>query len=212
MDPRQINHDPEPIRLFESDFLEFFSHITPTVVVMVWLPVVAFFLWRSVMAWIGLAGPESVFGGFLLGVFLWTLLEYTLHRFVFHFEPSGPRAQRIFFLFHGVHHAQPQCKTRLVMPPVVSIPLAVIVYGLVYLVLNVYLKLPHWVDPVMAGIISGYLAYDLTHYATHHLPMRRGILKALKRHHLRHHYNTPEQRFGVSSALWDLVFGTLPKD
>jgi sterol desaturase/sphingolipid hydroxylase (fatty acid hydroxylase superfamily) len=52
----------------------------------------------------------------------------------------------------------------------------------------------------------------LTHYATHHFPMRRGILKFLKRYHMQHHYKTPDQRFGVSSPLWDVVFGTFPKE
>jgi sterol desaturase/sphingolipid hydroxylase (fatty acid hydroxylase superfamily) len=212
MDQLKINHDPEPIRLFKSDFLEFFSHITPTVVVLVWVPVVAFFLWRALSAWGERATPGGVAGGFVLGLFLWTMIEYTMHRFVFHYHPKGPFQERVFFLFHGVHHAQPQCKTRLVMPPAVSIPLALVVFGLVYLAFAVGLRLPHWVDPVMAGIIAGYLVYDLTHYATHHLAMRRGVLKALKRHHLKHHYNTPEMRYGVSSPLWDVVFRTLPRD
>jgi sterol desaturase/sphingolipid hydroxylase (fatty acid hydroxylase superfamily) len=212
MDQLKINHDPEPIRLFQSDFLEFFSHITPTVVVLVWVPVVAFFLWRALSAWGERATPGSVAAGVLVGLFLWTLIEYTMHRFVFHYHPKGPFQERVFFLFHGVHHAQPQCKTRLVMPPAVSIPLALVVFGLAHLIFAAGLRLPHWVDPVMAGILAGYLVYDLTHYATHHLAMRRGVLKALKRHHLKHHYNTPEKRYGVSSPLWDVVFGTLPRD
>jgi sterol desaturase/sphingolipid hydroxylase (fatty acid hydroxylase superfamily) len=57
----------------------------------------------------------------------------------------------------------------------------------------------------------GYLIYDITHYATHHFPMRGKVLKFLKRYHMQHHYKTPDQRFGVSSPLWDWVFGTLPR-
>ena len=45
-----------------------------------------------------------------------------------------------------------------------------------------------------------------------HFPMRKGVPKFLKRYHLQHHYKTPEQRFGVSSPLWDLVLGTKPMD
>ena len=212
MDHLQIDHSPEPIRLFRSDFLEFFSHISPVAVVVVWVPVVCLFLWRAVTASGHRASLGGVAGGVLIGLFSWTLLEYTLHRFVFHFRPRGPRQERLLFLFHGVHHVQPQCKTRLVMPPAVSIPLALIVFGLVYAVFAVGLGLPRWVDPVMAGIIAGYLVYDLTHYATHHLAMRRGVFKSLKRYHLQHHYNTPGRRFGVSSPLWDVVFGTFPRD
>ena len=60
------------------------------------------------------------------------------------------------------------------------------------------------------GFMFGYLVYDLTHYATHHFPMRSGVLKALKRHHMQHHYKTPNLRYGVSSPFWDIVFRTLP--
>jgi sterol desaturase/sphingolipid hydroxylase (fatty acid hydroxylase superfamily) len=119
--------------------------------------------------------------------------------------------ERVTFLFHGIHHAQPQCKTRLVMPPVVSIPMALLFYGLFSLVLSKLIGASLRVAPVFAGFISGYLAYDLTHYATHHLPMRKGFGKFLKRYHNQHHYKTPNQRFGVSSPLWDIVFGTKPE-
>jgi sterol desaturase/sphingolipid hydroxylase (fatty acid hydroxylase superfamily) len=67
------------------------------------------------------------------------------------------------------------------------------------------------VDPLFAGFILGYLAYDLIHYATHHFMMRKGALKFLKRYHMQHHYKTPDRRFGVSSPLWDMVFGTMPQ-
>jgi sterol desaturase/sphingolipid hydroxylase (fatty acid hydroxylase superfamily) len=58
--------------------------------------------------------------------------------------------------------------------------------------------------------VAGYLLYDMTHYAAHHLPMRSGYLKFLKRYHIMHHYRTPNARFGVSSPLWDYVFRTAP--
>ena len=119
--------------------------------------------------------------------------------------------ERIAFLFHGVHHAQPQCKTRLVMPPVVSIPLAALFFGLFYLVFAVIFKAPQLIAPVFSGFIIGYLIYDLTHYATHHFAMRAGYAKYIKRYHMQHHYKTPDKRFGVSSPLWDMVFNTKPE-
>lgn len=205
-----VDHSNTPIRLFKSDFLEFFTHISPLAVVVLWLPVVVFFFARPILT----AGRLEWFVpvGFLLGLFLWTLLEYLLHRFLFHFPARGALQERISFLFHGVHHAQPQCKTRLVMPPAVSIPMAALMYGLLYLLLAVLFGLPQWVAPLTSGLLLGYLIYDLTHYATHHFPMRSGYAKFLKRYHLRHHYKTPNQRFGVSSPLWDWVFGTMPAE
>jgi sterol desaturase/sphingolipid hydroxylase (fatty acid hydroxylase superfamily) len=205
-----IDHSDQPIRLFKSDFLEFFTHITPLAVVIIWLPVIIWLLWRSIQEY-----NAAYFRGYiplciLFGIFFWTFAEYTLHRFVFHYHPSSAGLKRLVFLFHGIHHAQPQCKTRLVMPPAVSVPMAFIFYGLFYGVVGVLLGSRQGVEPLLMGFMTGYLIYDLIHYATHHFPMRGGALKFLKRYHMQHHYKTPDRRFGVSSPLWDKVFGTLP--
>jgi sterol desaturase/sphingolipid hydroxylase (fatty acid hydroxylase superfamily) len=210
MDHIVIDHSDIPIRLFKSDFLEFFTHIHPAVVVVIWLPVGIFFLVRGILNWATPMAALWIPITFLAGAFFWTFTEYTLHRFVFHFRPRNPAQERIVFLFHGIHHAQPQCKTRLVMPPVVSVPLALVAYGLFLLVISRLLGLPQAVAPAFSGFVAGYLAYDMTHYATHHIPMRAGYLKFLKRNHMMHHYKTPNMRFGVTSNLWDVVFGTLP--
>lgn len=212
MNHTEINHSAEPIRLFKSDFLEFFTHIHPAVVVAIWLPVSGYFLAMSIIA----APPGTpawhIPAGFAAGIFVWTLTEYLVHRFVFHYEPRSEPMKRFFFLFHGVHHAQPQCKTRLVMPPAVSIPGAILVYGALSLIVGTVLGAPHWVAPVFSGFVLGYLVYDIIHYATHHLPMYGRLMKYLKRYHMLHHFKTPEQRYGVSSPLWDVVFGTVPRE
>jgi sterol desaturase/sphingolipid hydroxylase (fatty acid hydroxylase superfamily) len=206
--PIDASREAEPIRLFKSDFLEFFTHITPATVIGFWLPIAVVLLVYAVMTVPGSAFPWYIPLGFIIGLFLWTLAEYTLHRFLFHHHPTTPRQERIFFLFHGIHHAQPQVKTRLVMPFPVAIPLAAVFFGLFYLILAVLLKSPQWVTPLMAGFLIGYLAYDLTHYATHHFPMRSGYAKYIKRYHMQHHYKDPDTRFGVSSPVWDWVFRT----
>ena len=122
----KLNHDEEPIRLFKSDFLEFFTHITPTVVTIIWTPIILVALYMAFTTVpAGVSGLYLPFA-FVLGMFLWTLLEYTMHRFVFHMPPRTPTMEKISYLFHGIHHVQPACKVRLVMPPVVSLPLAVV--------------------------------------------------------------------------------------
>lgn len=204
----KISRDDEPIRLFESDVLEFFTHIHPAVIVVIWLPVSVYAFVRSAI------DPRVGWGGIvigaLLGLVIWTLAEYTLHRFVFHFKPRTPWQERLSFLFHGVHHAQPRSKTRLVMPPAVSVPLGLVFYGLFVLIVGRLLGAPGWIAPLFGGFTVGYLAYDITHYATHHFRMDRGYLKWVRQHHMRHHAQTPDQRFGVSSPIWDYVFGTEP--
>ena len=207
--PMDTSRTSESIRLFNSDFLEFFTHISPVTVLVMWVPVIILLFAHAVVNAPGTAFPWYIPLGALAGVLLWTLTEYTLHRFLFHYKPRTPRLERLFFLFHGVHHAQPQDKTRLVMPLPVSIPLALLFYGLFTLVVAEWLKAPQWVNPLMGGFVFGYLSYDMIHYATHHFPMRSPVAKYLKRHHMMHHYKDSDTRFGVSSPLWDKVFGTM---
>ena len=207
--PIDTSRESQSIRLFKSDFMEFFTHISPATILGFWLPIVVLLLVYAILTAPDLAFPVTIPLGFLFGLFLWTFAEYTLHRFLFHHKPATPRQERIFFLFHGIHHAQPQDKTRLVMPFPVSIPLALGFYGLFYLILGVLLKAPQWVNPLVAGFMVGYLVYDLTHYATHHFTMRSGYAKYLKRYHMAHHYKNPDSRYGVSSPLWDWVFRTV---
>ena len=209
MDTLNINHSQEPMRLFRSDFFERFTHTHPVVVLILWLPVVFFFLGRAITEAARVGGAWCIPVGFLIGLFAWSFTEYTLHRWAFHFQPRTPWQEKIAFLVHGVHHDQPQLKTRLVMPPVVSVPLALLFYGIFRLVVNVVLGAPYWFAPLFAGFVAGYVIYDMTHYATHHLPMRWGILKILKRQHMMHHYKTPDRCYGVTSPLWDIVFGTM---
>ena len=205
----EIIHDDTPVRLFKSDFLEFFTHISPVTVVIIWLPVAVYFTWSAVD---NLRGKDGWFipAAVLLGLFLWTISEYLLHRFLFHFKPRTPQQERMSFLFHGVHHAQPQCKTRLVMPIALSIPLAAVFFLLFSLIFGSLLGVLTWVGPLFSGFLVGYLIYDLTYYATHHFPMRSGYAKYIKRYHMQHHYKTPDARFGVSSPAWDYVFRTMP--
>jgi sterol desaturase/sphingolipid hydroxylase (fatty acid hydroxylase superfamily) len=202
--------DVAPIRLFKSDLLEFFTHIHPGAVVALWLPVILGFL-----AWAAAAPApgRAVFipACWVTGVFLWTLVEYCLHRFLFHYEARTEAGRRIFYLFHGVHHAQPMCKSRLVMPFVLSIPLGLLFYGAFDLVVGVIAGRSAWVAPLFAGIVSGYLAYDMMHYASHHFRLKSPLLKAIRKSHMQHHGSTHDMRFGVSSPLWDYVFGTMPR-
>ena len=202
--------DDAPIRLFESDFLEFFTHIHPAVVLALWVPVIGGFLYRSVTE--PFPG-RAVFIPVCLaaGLLLWTLVEYTLHRFVFHFEPKTERQRRLAYLFHGVHHAQPMCKSRLVMPLALSIPLGALFLGLFQLLFAALLGRSQWIAPLYAGLLSGYVSYDMIHYASHHFRLKSRVLKAIRRSHMQHHGSTHDKRFGVTSPLWDYVFGTMPE-
>jgi sterol desaturase/sphingolipid hydroxylase (fatty acid hydroxylase superfamily) len=179
----------ESIRLFENDLLERLSHVHPLTPLVFWGPVALWLLWQGITT--HALGMPAVAALAVAGVFTWTLTEYGLHR----------------FLFHGNHHEDPKDKTRLVMPPAGAIPIMAVLYLLFRAVLPAA-----WLEVFTAFFIVGYLVYDYIHYATHHFPMRNPVAKYLKHYHLRHHYAGQAGRYGVSSPLWDLVFGTRPAE
>jgi dihydroceramide fatty acyl 2-hydroxylase len=191
-------------RMFKSDLLEFFSRIHPVSPFVVWLPVVAFFIRRCI-----LRADVRLHTGLALGVlglFLWTLAEYLLHRYVFHWINDSAAGKRIHFLLHGVHHDFPQDRDRLVMPIGASAPIAVVVYGVFYLLVGSYT----YAEPTYIGFVLGYLIYDGSHFAIHHYNFQAGWFRSLKRHHMLHHHLDRAGGFGVSSPLWDLVFRSMP--
>src|ERR1019366_5651795 len=143
----------ETCRMFESDFLERFSRIHPATPFVVWVPVAGFFLVRSALRHD--AGPLTMTAMFLLGMFAWTLAEYVLHKFVFHWTSETPAGKRIHFLLHGVHHEYPSDKDRLVMPLLPRVPLAIVFYSLFTFALGRAIG-----EPFFAGFVVGYLFYD----------------------------------------------------
>ncbi|MFO0676466.1 MAG: sterol desaturase family protein [Polyangiaceae bacterium] len=191
-------------RMFESDFIEWFSRIHPATPFVAWLPVIGFLIYRTVLA--GSVPLPAAVGLFVAGIFIWSIAEYVLHRWVFHWVNDTSWGRRIHFLLHGVHHDFPNDKDRLVMPLGASIPMAMIFFFVFRLVLGATR-----VEPFFAGFILGYLAYDGTHYAIHHFKQTTRVGKWLRRHHMLHHHADHHGGFGVSSPLWDYVFRTIPE-
>jgi 4-hydroxysphinganine ceramide fatty acyl 2-hydroxylase len=198
-----VSNKNETVRMFESDFMEFFSRVHPVTPLALYLPVVGYMLyvslWRQHLSFVAVAAL------FLLGVLLWTLIEYLIHRYIFHYEPKTRWGKQLHFVIHGVHHDYPNDARRLVMPPVISIPLAFLFFGLFLLIFG------SLAPAVFAGLVFGYLCYDMLHYATHHLAMKRGMWLWLKQYHLRHHFKDDHVGYGISSPLWDYVFRTTRK-
>jgi sterol desaturase/sphingolipid hydroxylase (fatty acid hydroxylase superfamily) len=189
--------------MFENDFLERFSRIHPATVFVVWIPVAALFLGRSVVRHDVPLGAIAAL--FVTGAFTWSLSEYVLHRWVFHWTNDTPWGKRVHFLLHGVHHDFPNDKDRLVMPLPTSVPLAVIFYSLFHFTMGAAAA-----GPFFAGFTIGYLFYDGTHYFVHHFTPKSRWGKFLRKHHMTHHFADHDGGFGVSSPLWDYVFRTLP--
>ncbi len=189
------------VRIFASDALETMTHISWRLVLAVWVPVILALLAASHRGF-GV-GLRSAAGLWLGGLVLWTLVEYLLHRFFFHTRPKGPAAIRLHFLAHGIHHLDPFDGTRLVFPPVAGAMIAAVLFLLMDLVLPTGAACA-----LMAGLLTGYLVYDMSHYVSHHGRIRDPWFRFLHRYHAAHHHRDPDALYGVSSPLWDLVFRT----
>ncbi|XP_064885025.1 fatty acid 2-hydroxylase isoform X2 [Columba livia] len=217
-------HQPvdRPIRLFHSDFLESLSKTAWYVVIVVWVPVVLYLSWVS---YTSLAqGNTRLFSSFtteysipvhkyffpfifLVGMFLWSLLEYLIHRFVFHMKPPASNYYLItlHFLLHGQHHKSPFDSSRLVFPPVPASLVIGFFYGVLQLLLPEVLGLS-----VFVGGLCGYVIYDMMHYYLHYGSPKKGTyLYGLKAYHVKHHFEHQKSGFGISTRFWDRPFRTL---
>ena len=196
-----ISNKDETVQMFENRFLERFTRIHYSVPLFIFVPVIIYCFYR--IFWIENTGILNSIGFILIGLFIWTLTEYVLHRFLFHWMPPGKLGERMHFVFHGVHHDYPSDSKRLVMVPTISIPLAALFFFLFKFLLGNIL-----VFPFFAGFLMGYLFYDMTHYAIHHFNFKGKFWLDLKQYHMLHHYKDMNNGYGVSSKFWDLIFRT----
>ena len=201
MSKNYISNKDETVRMFENDFLEALSRIHWSVPLYVFIPIISFFIYISIVEY-QLDGL-NIITLFISGIFVWTFTEYFLHRFVFHYEPKSKWGKKLHFIMHGVHHDYPKDSKRLVMPPSVSLPLATLFYFFFLLIIGNPL-----LNPFFAGFLTGYLIYDITHYAIHHFSIKSKFWLQIKNYHSKHHYMDENKGFGVSQPLWDYVFRT----
>jgi 4-hydroxysphinganine ceramide fatty acyl 2-hydroxylase len=152
----------------------------------------------------GLIGIVNFIIFFILGAFSFTLLEYVMHRFLYHLAPTTEKRKKLQYTLHGVHHDHPNDKERLAMPPAASVVIAVLLYLLFRWVLG------HNVFGFIPGFLLGYSLYLFIHYSVHIFAPPKNFLRKLWVHHGIHHYKQPERAYGVSTPLWDYVFGTMP--
>ncbi len=189
---------PQQLRLFRSDWLERFTVITPAGFLATWFCILALVLWLS---WGRASVPASVALA-LLGLVLWSLYEYAMHRFLFHMRMRTNAGRWLLFVMHGNHHVNPNDRHRNLMPPVASMMLC----GSVWLAL--LLIAGSLGSVIFLGFGLGYVIYDSVHYACHQLPVRGRLMKQLRRHHIRHHHTGHDGNYAITAIFWDRLFGT----
>lgn len=188
-------------RLFENPILEAVTKTHPLVIWGMYIPIMAYMLYHanSALVFTGL----QVFTTWVLGILSWTVFEYIAHRFLFHMTPETETGKKIAYIIHGNHHHYPRDKQRLFMPAVPSLLVASLLFSMQYLIMG---ELAFMFFP---GFLLGYLIYGSMHYAIHAWNPPFKFMKPLWRNHHLHHYKDQDRGFGVSTTIWDRVFGTM---
>lgn len=138
------------------------------------------------------------------GFISWEVLEYVLHRFVFHLDVRREYFRRLIYYAHLSHHENPAAADKLFASLWLSLPIASLYF------VTVWALTGSWAAAVYlwSGLVAGYLCYEWLHYQAHHGRPRLAVFRYLKKYHLLHHHATPDLRFGVSSPVFDYLFRT----
>lgn len=199
-------HNKGQARLFKSGYLEYLTKTHPLVIWSLYLPIIGLMLYYS-NAYLHLE-TQPIILVFLAGMFVWTFFEYMIHRFAFHHITETERGKKFIYLIHGNHHEYPRDKERLFMPPVPSLIIASGFFGLFWGIGHLA-GITSFTFSFFPGFLLGYLMYGSMHYAIHAWAPPFKWMKPLWRNHHLHHYKDTQMGFGVSSTLWDHVFGTM---
>jgi sterol desaturase/sphingolipid hydroxylase (fatty acid hydroxylase superfamily) len=191
-------------KLYKNKFIEFLSKAPFGVPHTMWVIVALLFIWFSIAradlslittVWVCIAGALT-----------WTFAEYVIHRFMYHTETNSKNVLDFQMGMHGYHHNYPKDPERLAMPPIPGLALGALFFGFFYIIMGVYAV------AFFPGFMLGYDAYITIHYYQHRIKSPKyKPWKNLWQHHKAHHYSNPYSAFGVSTRLWDLIFGTMPK-
>jgi len=190
-------------RLFRNRILELLTRTHPLVITIMYLGLGSFliYLFGSYNPTVSASTISLIL---VVGLFSWTFGEYLMHRFLYHDLHDATFSSGFHYLFHGVHHEYPNDDDRLVLPPLPSLIIAGILLGLFYLIMG------QWAFIFGTGFLWGYLGYMNIHFCVHHFEPPKH-LNFWWRHHAIHHFQQHDRAFGVTTSLWDRVFGTMPE-
>lgn len=224
-------HFKDCIHLFANDWMEMVTHTKWYVPLLFWVPVSMLLFYISLYKLSNFAHGIGALSSslaaavalWIVGFVAWFFVEYSVHKYVFHWDWLGTRGYYVtnimHFLLHGMHHKVPMDRDRLVAP----LLLAGVITSAIVSVLKVIGFSNYLVTGIVSGALIGYLCYDMTHYSVHHaanpkeLPtpmswlVKTNYFQELRKHHLIHHFSTTGHlnNFGISNRIVDTAFGTL---
>jgi len=191
----------EPVALFQNKLIERLTKSSARFTYSYYFVIMLVF--HGLNVYFEILPLTSTLAVFFGGLLFWTFFEYMMHRYVFHLPGDSEAAEKFRYTLHGIHHDFPNDKDRLFLPPIVGTGIVLLLLGVFWLVMGKY------VFAFLPGMVLGYILYSLVHYTLHTARPPKFLHKQLLHHNL-HHYKYPNKAFGVSSPLWDLIFGTMP--
>ncbi len=137
----------------------------------------------------------------LLGAFTWTFLEYVIHRWLGHDVRTRPNP---FAAEHIRHHSEGDYFAPTWKKAVAAAVLVAVLVGPAVAVAGAWVGLSF-----VTGLVGMYVAYEVLHRRDHTHPGTGAYMRFLRRHHFHHHFTDPDFNHGVTTPVWDWVFGTL---
>ena len=205
-----IRKNEEQPRLFKNNFLEKLTYTTPTIIIVQY----AILTVACISYYVINVNPQATFlfvlEYYLLGLISWTLGEYLLHRFLYHKIKDASYDKGLQYIFHGIHHEYPNDTKRIILPPLPSLIIAALLFGIIYSAFWLIQGSGDLAFIFSPGFINGYILYMLIHYTVHKVPSPKKY-NFWWRHHNIHHFQQHDRAFGVSSPIWDVVFRTMPE-
>jgi len=142
-----------------DNILENFSRYPWWYIFIMWPPFIAYAMNISFRSAGLLKSPFM----FVTGCLSWAIIEYIMHRFVFHMQTKTTFWNQFHFFAHGIHHMTPNDSSRLTFPPMFAFVIACIIYQ----VTNV-IKHETGIHAFLAGLAFGFMLYDTIHFYFHH--------------------------------------------
>lgn len=176
-----------------------------------WMPTATFLPVGVLITYLSLHfHPRSLgetLGWILLGLLSWTLVEYVLHRYIFHWVDASERWKAVALAgsrLHTYHHQSSDTSDLIVAPPALTAIFATPLY-LAFALLTWSFSAAALVE---TGLLIGFIVYEWVHFGDHRFLPKTKIGKYLRKYHLQHHFRNPDRQYGITNPFWDIVFGT----
>ncbi len=197
-----LSNKDMPKERMDNEVFSFFYVLNPHIPFYVFTPIAIAMLALSIYCGLNVLG---IIMGFMVALAFWTVFEYSMHRYFFHWESEQSFFKKMMYTIHHGHHDYPNDKRLMLVHPIISVAAYLGIWGIAFLLAG------HYAHPFMMGLAVCYMFYDWLHYASHNYNYNSPFFQKLKMHHLHHHYTDHDKNFGFTTFIWDYIMKTLLK-